>query len=127
MEIGRRLWELRTARKLSQGDIQKRTGLLRACTSRVENGLIVPSLGTLEKYGQALEIPLYRFFYDAEGPDDKPILPPMNAQPCFGTTEKEHVEMTAFATALSRMSEYDRILMVAITHKLAGRGALRKK
>jgi hypothetical protein len=37
MLIGQRLRELREAKKLSQGDIEKRTGLLRCYTSRVAN------------------------------------------------------------------------------------------
>jgi len=38
MIIGERLRELREHKKLSQGDIEKRTGLLRCYISRVENG-----------------------------------------------------------------------------------------
>src|ERR1700739_3242606 len=64
MEIGAKLRELRVAKNLSQGDVEKRTGLLRAYTSRVEHGHTVPSIGTLEKYAHALEVPLYRFFTD---------------------------------------------------------------
>ena len=54
MEIGAKLRELREAKNLSQGDVEKRTGLIRCCTSRVENGYTVPSVGTLEKYATAL-------------------------------------------------------------------------
>jgi transcriptional regulator with XRE-family HTH domain len=43
MTIGRTLRELRVAEDLSQGDIEKRTGLLRAYTSRVENEHTSPS------------------------------------------------------------------------------------
>ena len=38
MVIGYRLKELRESKKLSQGEIEKRTGLLRCYISRVENG-----------------------------------------------------------------------------------------
>ena len=38
MIIGDRLREMREAKKLSQGDIEKRTGLFRCYISRVENG-----------------------------------------------------------------------------------------
>jgi transcriptional regulator with XRE-family HTH domain len=38
MIIGDRLRELREEKKLSQGDVEKRTGLLRCYISRVENG-----------------------------------------------------------------------------------------
>lgn len=49
---------LRGAKNLSQGDIEKRTGLIRCYVSRVENGHTVPALKTLEKFARALELPL---------------------------------------------------------------------
>jgi transcriptional regulator with XRE-family HTH domain len=55
MVIGDRLRELREAKELSQGDIEKRTGLLRCYISRVENGHTVPAIETLEKMARALE------------------------------------------------------------------------
>jgi transcriptional regulator with XRE-family HTH domain len=64
--IGERLRTIRESKNLSQGDIEKRTGLIRCYTSRVENGHTVPSLDTLQKYAQALEIPVYQLFYDGE-------------------------------------------------------------
>jgi transcriptional regulator with XRE-family HTH domain len=56
MVIGDRLRALREQRNMSQGDIEKRTGLLRVYISRVENGHTVPSIETLEKMAQALEV-----------------------------------------------------------------------
>ncbi len=67
MKIGSKLHELRAAKGFSQGDIEKRTGLLRCYTSRVENGHTVPNLETLEKYAGALEIELYQLFFEGEG------------------------------------------------------------
>lgn len=67
MLIGETLRELRESKKLSQGDIEKRTGLLRCYVSRVKNGHTVPSFETLTKCARALEIPLYRLFYDGDG------------------------------------------------------------
>jgi transcriptional regulator with XRE-family HTH domain len=58
MIIGDRLRELRDTKKLSQGDIEKRTGLLRCYISRVENGHTVPAIETLEKMARALEVPM---------------------------------------------------------------------
>jgi transcriptional regulator with XRE-family HTH domain len=49
MVIGNRLRELREAKMFSQGDIEKRTGLLRCYISQVENNHTVPSIDTLEK------------------------------------------------------------------------------
>ena len=60
MLIGERLKDLRDQKKVSQGDVEKRTGLLRCYISRVENGHTVPSVETLEKMARALEIPTYR-------------------------------------------------------------------
>jgi transcriptional regulator with XRE-family HTH domain len=62
--ISDRLRALREEKQLSQGDIEKRTGLLRCYISRVENGHTVPAIETLEKMARALEVPMYRLFYD---------------------------------------------------------------
>jgi transcriptional regulator with XRE-family HTH domain len=66
MLIGNRLKELRESKQLSQGDIEKRTGLLRCYISRVENNHTVPSVETLEKMARALEMPMYRLFHEGE-------------------------------------------------------------
>src|SRR5260370_29487360 len=68
MIIGERLRALREEKKLSQGDIEKRTGLLRGYISRVENGHTVPSIETLEKMARSLEVPMYRLFREGEVP-----------------------------------------------------------
>src|SRR5882724_2784613 len=73
MIIGERLRELREEKKLSQGDIEKRTGLLRCYISRVENGHTVPAIETLEKMARALELPLYHLMYDGNGAPEAPI------------------------------------------------------
>lgn len=59
MLIGEKLRAIREAKKLSQGDVEHRTGLLRAYVSRVENGHTVPAVETLEKFARALEVPMY--------------------------------------------------------------------
>ena len=74
MIIGDRLRALREEKKLSQGDIEKRTGLLRCYISRVENGHTVPAIETMEKFARALEVPLYQLFYDGEEPPKLPKL-----------------------------------------------------
>jgi transcriptional regulator with XRE-family HTH domain len=56
MVIGGKLRALREQRNLSQGDIEKRTGLLRCYLLRVENGHTVPSVDTLEKLARGLEV-----------------------------------------------------------------------
>ena len=62
MKIGTTIRGYRLQKGLSQGDIEKRTGLLRCYLSRVENGHTVPSLDTLAKIAGALELPLAQLF-----------------------------------------------------------------
>ncbi|MGH9737227.1 MAG: helix-turn-helix domain-containing protein [Candidatus Acidiferrales bacterium] len=61
-------------KSLSQGDNQKRTGLIRGSTSRIENGHPVPSVEALQKCARALEVPLYRLLYDAAAPPKSILL-----------------------------------------------------
>jgi len=72
MIIGDHIRAIREEKKMSQGEIEKRTGLLRCYISRVENGHTVPAVETLEKFARALEVPMYRLFYAGEEP---PTLP----------------------------------------------------
>ena len=62
INIGETIRNYRLQKGMSQGDIEKRTGLLRCYLSRVESGHTVPSLDTLAKIAQALDIPLAQFF-----------------------------------------------------------------
>src|SRR6266545_5530 len=64
MNIGETIRNFRLQKGMSQGDIEKRTGLLRCYLSRVENGHTVPSLVTLAKIAAAMEINLAQFFED---------------------------------------------------------------
>jgi len=66
MILGTRMRKLREARNLSLGDIQERTGMMRSYISRVENGHVVPSLENLERLAAAIEVPLYRLFYEGD-------------------------------------------------------------
>ena len=86
MVISDKLKELREAKKLSQGDIEKRTGLLRCYISRVENGHTVPSVDTLEKMARALEVPMYRLFTD-EAKIEKPSVSFSKAEPARSTKQ----------------------------------------
>jgi transcriptional regulator with XRE-family HTH domain len=67
MKIGQRLLALRVMKNLSQGDIERRTGLLRCYISRVENGHIIPNLETLQRWANALEVEVYQLFFEGEG------------------------------------------------------------
>src|SRR5437660_11200966 len=68
MILGERLRTVREQKELSQGDVEKRSGLLRCYISRVENGHTVPAVETLEKLARALEVPMYELLYEGEEP-----------------------------------------------------------
>ena len=119
MEIGRKLKKLREDRNLSQGDVEKRTGLLRCYTSRVENGYTVPSVDTLEKYARALEVPLYRFFTDEEAVKNLALLPKNGNGNHWGERGKERNELRQFAKALSKMNPRKQKLLFAMAQRMA--------
>ena len=68
MNIGIAIRNLRQKRSLSQGDLEKRTGLMRCYISRVENGHTVPSIETLSRIARALETQLVDMFLGAGAP-----------------------------------------------------------
>jgi transcriptional regulator with XRE-family HTH domain len=123
MIIGDRLRELRDAKKLSQGDIERRTGLLRCYISRVENGHTVPAIETLEKMARALEIPLYQLFYDG---DEPPVLPSLlkrksPGENAWGSSGKDARLLNKFRRVLSKANEEDRKLVMYMAQKMARR------
>jgi transcriptional regulator with XRE-family HTH domain len=121
MEIGTRIRELRIARNLSQGDIQKRTGLFCCYTSRVEHGHTVPTVETLEKYAHALEIPLYRLFTDEDSVEVPKLRQPKGDSSSWGNRGKERNAFLTLAKALARMDEQDRKLLVSMAEGMARR------
>jgi len=128
MVIGQRIRELREAKKFSQGDIENRTGLLRCYTSRVENGHTVPAIETLEKYARALEVPLYRLFYEGKEPPKNPE--PSSAEgakPMWGVKGNERDELRKFAKLFSRMDERKRMLLLGMAQRMAGRKDAKRK
>ena len=64
MNIGARIRSLREARGLSQGDIERSSGLLRSYISRVEGGYTAPSLATLDKFAKALGLECYQLLWN---------------------------------------------------------------
>lgn len=120
--LAERLRRLREAKNLSQRQIQERTGLLSCYTSRVENGYTVPSLATLTKYANALEVPLHHLFHDNDKPVEKPtFLTNEDGIPLYGTSRADRRELRLFIRALSRMSERERDLLLAMAFKMARR------
>src|SRR3984885_13167414 len=91
MVIGEKVRVLREQKNMSQGDIEKRTGLLRCYISRIENGHTVPAIDTLEKLARGLEVPMYLLFYDGDKPPELPHLPKRKteAEIIWGSSGKE--------------------------------------
>ena len=123
MIIGDRLRALREEKKFSQGDIEKRTGLLRCYISRVENGHTVPAIETLEKMARALEVPLYQLFYDGEEPPELPNLPKRKTgdEIAWGSSGKDARFLAKFRRLLGRVDEGDRKLLLYMAQKMANR------
>jgi len=121
--IGERLRALREEKKFSQGDIEKRTGLLRCYISRVENGHTVPAIETLEKLARALEIPMYQLFYDGEEPPKLPNLPKRKSAEdiAWGSSGKDARWLHKFRRLLARTQETDRKLLMFMVQKMARR------
>ena len=125
MLIGQRLRLLRENKNLSQGDIEKASGLLRCYISRVEHGHTVPSLETLERFADALEVPLYRLFYEGQDAPATPHLTPRRSLEELaddvgpsGTEARFLLKLRALA---GKMTDGDRAFLLDFARKLATR------
>src|SRR5438876_9447322 len=121
MIIGDRLRQMREEKKLSQGDIEKRTGLLRCYISRVENGHTVPAVETLEKLARAFEVPLYQLFYEGQEP---PVLPNLlkhrsSDEGVWGSSGKYSRFMCELGSLLGKSRVEDTDMILHITQQLA--------
>ena len=109
INIGTTIREFRLQKGMSQGDIEKRTGLLRCYLSRVENGHTVPSLETLQKIAGALDLPLSHFFAQ-DGVKEVPGL---------SLNEDEIRFLTQIQRYSANLTESDRRLLLAMVRKFA--------
>jgi transcriptional regulator with XRE-family HTH domain len=124
MVIGNRLKELRESKSLSQGDIEKRTGLLRCCISRVENGHTVPSIETLEKMARALEVPMYRLFHEGEAASSIRNLKLPRGSDEWGSKGKEADYLSKLRRLFAKMEPDDQKSLLHMAQKV-GRGSNR--
>ena len=126
MIIGDRLRALREEKKFSQGDIEKRTGLLRCYISRVENGHTVPAIETREKMARAPEIPMYKLFYDGEEPPKLPNLPKRKTADdiAWGSKGKDARLLAKFCRLFIRMEEGELEMVLFVAQKMARRKAV---
>jgi transcriptional regulator with XRE-family HTH domain len=126
MIIGERLRALREEKKFSQGDMEKKTGLLRCYISRVEHGHTVPALETLEKFARALEVPMYQLFYEGEEPPKLPNLPRLKTGDdiAWGSKGKDARLLAKFCRLFSRMGEDNLGIVLFMAQKMARRKAV---
>jgi len=119
MIIGDRLRQMREEKKLSQGDMEERTGLFRCYVSRVENGHTVPAIETVEKMARALEVPMYQLFYDGEEPPKLPNLPKRKSDEiAWGSFGKEARYLSKLRRVLGKANEQDRKLIMQLAQKM---------
>ena len=110
MNIGETIRNYRLQKGMSQGDIEKRTGLLRCYLSRVENGHTIPSLETLSKIAGAMEVPLGQFF-GGDHQNGGRVTPRLS--------EDEVRFLTLIRRYSPNLNESDRKLVVAMVKKMA--------
>ena len=110
MKIGTTIRTYRLQKGLSQGDIEKKTGLLRCYISRVENGHTVPSLDTLSKIASALDLPITQFFAE-ESTGRQSNLQKLS--------DEELRFLSQIRRYSSNLNESDRKLLLAMVKKFA--------
>src|SRR5207248_11203395 len=110
VNIGVVIKSYRSQRGLSQGDIERRTGLLRCYLSRVENGHTVPSLETLAKIAEAMDISLADFFPGTEPPRER------ETQRALGVISQDEIrflaEIKKYSTTLSYVDKWLVLVMI---------------
>ena len=119
MILGERLRTVREQKELSQGDVEKRSGLLRCYISRVENGHTVPAVETLEKLARALEVPMYELLYEGEEPPKAQLPGGKLGQKLWGSSGKDARYLRKLQQCLARMSEEDRDLLLFTVGKIS--------
>jgi len=110
MNIGETIRNYRLQKGMSQGDIEKRTGLLRCYLSRVENGHTIPSLDTLSKIAGAMDLPLSQFFSEGRSNGHKG-LPQLS--------DDEVRFLSQIRRYAANLNDSDRKLVLAMVKKMA--------
>jgi transcriptional regulator with XRE-family HTH domain len=128
MMIGERLRSLREEKKMSQGVIENRTGLLRAYVSRVENGHTVPAIETLEKFARALEVPIYQLFFGVGEHHEIPQSAKRAQDPkLWGNSGKDYRTLGKFMRHLEKMTPEQRQLLLNTAQKMSKTSRKAKK
>ena len=116
MIVGERLKAVRESKKLSQGYIESKTGLLRCYVSRVENGHTTPSIETLEKWTRALDISMSQLFSD-NGQESKPLTALKTTTPKLDRAAQNSLRRVG--EAFARMKKRDIELVTSMARQFA--------
>jgi transcriptional regulator with XRE-family HTH domain len=115
MIIAERLRALREEKRLSQGEVESRTGLLRCYISRVEHGNTAPSVETLEKLARAFDMKLYQLLYDGPDPPEPRVVD--DCGNAWGAEGRDVRLLDKLRSNLARMNSRDRrVLMATALH-----------
>jgi transcriptional regulator with XRE-family HTH domain len=125
MRIGTKIRQVRQQQGLTQKDVETRTGLLKCHVSLIENGHKIPSLETLERIAEALDLPLYRLFYH----DSTATLAKPNGDGLHRASSEdlppgpEKRFLTKLRSLCARMDDSNRDLLLIIAERMAARQA----
>jgi transcriptional regulator with XRE-family HTH domain len=105
-----------------RADLERRCGLARCRISWLENGRAIPTIETLARIADALEIPAYRLLQDVEDGSEGVVAHKIGADvrrvPCRKSGMRLFSELRTY---LGRMSDEDKLLLVFIAKRMAGR------
>ena len=116
-DVGERIKTIHESKDMSQGDIERKTGLLRCYISRVENGHTVPAIEMLEKMARAMDVDLYQIFYNAENGQPKELK--LSKRENVKLSSKDANILARLSTLIPRMGDRDKTLLVGFAQKMA--------
>lgn len=91
MSLGKKIRAIRTAKDMKITEMARLSGLTTSMISQVERGLISPSIETLKKIGNVLDVPL-SFLFETEGEGGRavPAAEPPGQVNLFGASPVVH-------------------------------------
>lgn len=86
MSLGKAILQIRHSQQLTQAEVGARAGVGVSYLSRLENGRLEPTMGTLQRIADALEVPVSRIFEAFEEPSRAAIhrCPVSTSGDCIG-------------------------------------------
>jgi len=118
VEIGARIRSVREAKGLSQGDLERATGLLRSHLSRIEHGHTTPSIENLERIAAALGMRLYEILNVEASPTPNAAVGKTSSEGEDG----EHRFLSQIRWLVGKISGPDRKLFLDFARMLARQG-----